>query len=62
MTGDEFQPGDRVTIRPRAFPLQRWRGEILRRTPNGFSVRYEAFNVRCRDTFSAAELTREPRQ
>lgn len=48
--------GTKVTIRPLGYPGQVWSGEVLRKTPNGFSVRYEAWGVTNRATFSAREL------
>jgi hypothetical protein len=51
--------GQPVRIRPISYPGQCWDGVILRKTPRGFSVRYTAFGMRCRETFTARELEAE---
>lgn len=49
--------GSSVTIAPPSYPMQRWRGTVLRKTPRGFSVQYEAFGVTYRETFPASALS-----
>lgn len=52
-----FKKGDLVIVSPQSYPLQRWRGRILRRTKNGYSVRYETAGVPFNTVFSQRELS-----
>lgn len=57
MTAPAFKPGQAVIIAPRSYPLVRWRGVIKRRTPNGYSVVYDAWGMAFRATFALSELS-----
>jgi hypothetical protein len=52
----ELMKGTPVQIAPASYPMERWRGVIERRTPNGYAVTYESHGARFRSTFTAAEL------
>lgn len=51
-----MKKGDQVIIAPARIRAQRWRGVIERKAGRGFSVRYEAFDVKAREAFSESEL------
>lgn len=52
-----MKKGDKVIIRPKAYPGQEWRGVILRAAKwGGFSVQYEAWGVRNKQVFGPSEL------
>lgn len=57
MNAPAFSKGDPVTIAPPNYPMQRWVGKIVRKTPRGFSVEYEAFGIRSKDVFPVSALT-----
>lgn len=52
-----FKKGARVIVAPASYPMQRYAGEVLRKTPKGFSVRFECNGVAMRETFTARELS-----
>lgn len=58
MTPTTFSARDRVTVAPPQFPMHRFPGVVRRKTPNGYSVAYEAFGVTHTETFSANRLER----
>lgn len=49
--------GQSVIVRNPMLPGRTFRGVILRKTPNGFSVRYESFGIMAKQTFPASCLT-----
>lgn len=57
MDTPSFSKGDPVTIAPPNYPMQRWLGQIVRKTPRGYSVEYEAFGLHSRDVFPVSALS-----
>ena len=51
-----FTKGQQVKLSPKAYPTQRWVGEVLRKTANGFSVKYELNGMWFKQTFHPNEM------
>lgn len=56
-TGPAFTKGQPVLVRPPMTPLAVHRGVILRRSPNGWRVRFEAWGMTCTETLPASALS-----
>lgn len=57
MTAPAYTPGQAVKVRPPMTPLACHAGEIIRRTPNGYRVRFMAWGVRITETLPASALS-----
>jgi hypothetical protein len=56
--GDVFQPGDKVLIKPQAYPNMTYEGKVLRKTPNGYSCQVNLNGFVFKETFSATRMTK----
>lgn len=51
-----LKKGDKVTIRPKAYPNVVYEGEVLRKTKRGFLCLVDAWGMMIKETYTLAEI------